>query len=379
MAIALNRRPFNRGQGGAPPLSAPPVADGGSPPDDRPRQLKSRTFDDLASLAGAAAGSLALVWVLYERVFTLSGTLGFIVSWYLGFLALYATVTAARNPRPLVVDRIMAAVVAGGAAVIGIALATTIGFVFVRGWPALKHLNFYVKDFGGIRPTATLDHGGITHAVVGTAIQVGIAVIIALPLGIGAAVYMSEVGGRLARNVRTVVEAMTALPDILAGLFVYVFLIVGLGWQKDGFAVALALAVTMLPVIARSAEVVLQLVPGSLREAGWALGASQWQTVRQVVLPTARAGLTTALILGVARTAGETAPLIIVSGETTFFNKNPFHNPMTSLPLFVYKEVTSGVPNGIARGYGAGALLLALVLVLFSLARYFTRDKQVSR
>jgi phosphate transport system permease protein len=135
----------------------------------------------------------------------------------------------------------------------------------------------------------------------------------------------------------------------------------------------------MTPVIARSAEVVLQLVAGSLREAGLALGASQWQTVRQVVLPTARSGLATALILGIARTAGETAPLIIVSGETTFFNRNPLHNPMTSLPLFIFKSVKSGVPNAIARGYGAAALLLVLVLVLFSVTRFLTRSKEVSR
>ena len=362
---------------GLPPPAAP-TAQGGEPA-DRPRSIKGRTLDDVAALIGAALGSVALVWVLYERVFAFSGALGFILSWYLTFVALYATVTAIRNPRPLVVDRVMAAIVTGGAAIIGIALVTTIFYVFVRGWPALHHVNFYVKDFSGTRPTAPLDQGGVIHAVVGTAIQVGIAVLIALPLGVGAAIYISEVGGRLARSVRTVVEAMTALPDILAGLFVYVFLIVGLGWQKDGFAVSLALAVTMLPVIARSAEVVLQLVPGTLREAGLALGASQWRTVRDVVLPTARSGLATALILGIARTAGETAPLLIVSGETTFFNKNPFHNPMTSLPLFVYKEVTSGVPNGVARGYGAGALLLALVLALFSVARFLTKDKQVSR
>jgi phosphate transport system permease protein len=312
-------------------------------------------------------------------VLPLTGTLGFLVCWYIAFVALYAGVTALSNPRPLVVDRVVATLVHGGAALVGLVLVTTIGFVFVRGWPVLKHVSFYTHDFSGVRPTAPLSEGGVLHAMVGTLIQVGIAVAISLPLGIGAAVYMSEVGGRLARTVRTVVEAMTALPDILAGLFVYVVLIVGFGWERSGFAVALALAVTMTPVIARSAEVVLQLVAGTLREAGLALGASQWQTVRRVVLPTARSGLATALILGVARTTGETAPLIIVSGASTFFNSNPFHNPMNSLPLFIFSAVRSGQENFIARGYGAGALLLALVLVLFSLARFLTRSKQVSR
>jgi len=168
---------------------------------------------------------------------------------------------------------------------------------------------------------------------------------------------------------------MTAIPDILAGLFVYTVLVIGLHWERSGFAVSLALSVTMMPIIARSAEVVLRVVPGGLREAGLALGASRWQTVIRIVLPTARAGLATSLILGIARVAGETAPLLIVSGANTFFNKNPLHDPMNSLPLYVFTGVRSGEPLFIARGYGAAALLLTLVLVLFITTRFLARDK----
>jgi len=227
----------------------------------------------------------------------------------------------------------------------------------------------------GVRPDDPLSHGGILHAVVGSLIEIGIAVALALPLGLGAAVYMTEVGGRLSRTVRTVVEAMTALPDLVAGLFIYAVLIVGLGSSRTGLAAALSIAITMLPIIARSSEVVLRVVPGGLREAGLALGASQWQTVRRVVLPTARPGLATALILGIARGIGETAPVLITSGASTFFNKNPFTNPMNSLPLFIFSSVRSGEPTYITRGYGAASVLLGLVIVLFIVIRLIARQR----
>ena len=344
-------------------------------PGDRPRRLQVRTFDDVASLIGAAAGSLCLVWIVYERILAFSGLVGFTVCWYAAFVALYALLTGLSNPRTMVVDRLVAVIVHGGAGLVGLTLLSTVGFVFVKALPALGHLNFFVKDMAGVRPTSPLTRGGVLHAVVGSAIQVGIAVAIALPLGVGTAVYMTEVGGRLADVVRTVVEAMTALPDIVAGLFVFALVIRGLGWEKDGLAVSLALVVTMVPVTARSAEVVLKVVSSSLREAGLALGASKWKTVRHVVLPTARPGLATALILGVARIAGETAPLLIVSGASSFFNHNPLHNTMNSLPLFIFSAVRSGEPRFIQRGYGAAALLLALVLALFSITRVLARNR----
>jgi phosphate transport system permease protein len=231
----------------------------------------------------------------------------------------------------------------------------------------------------GVRPTDPLSRGGVLHALIGTVLQVGIAILIALPLGVATAVYMTEENSALSRIVRTVVEAMTALADIIAGLFVYTVLIVALGTQRDGLAAAIALSVTMLPIIARSGFVVLSLVPGGLREAGLALGASRWETVKRVVLPTARAGLATSLILGIARIAGETAPLLIVSGASTFTNANPINDPMNSLPLYIYVAVRSGQPTYIARGFGAASLLLALVLVLFVVARFLARNRGTRR
>ncbi len=351
-----------------------PVAEGFEA--DEPRLIGGRTVDEKASLFGALTASFGLVWLVYLGIFAWSGLLGFIACWWLAFLGLYTLLSSLGNPRPIVVERVVAVVVSSGALLVGVALVSTVLHVFTKGWPALHHLNFYTHDMSGVRPTAPLSQGGVSHAIVGSGIEIVIAVAISLPLGIGTAVYLTEVGGRLSRIVRTVVEAMTALPDILAGLFIYTLLIITLHWERTGVTAAFALVVTIIPIIARSAEVVLRVVPGGLREASLALGASQWQTVRRVVLPSARSGLATALILGVARIAGETAPLLIVSGATTYFNDNPLQQPMNSLPLFIFFAIRSGQQEFIARGYGAAALLLGLVLTLFVITRFLARDKR---
>jgi phosphate transport system permease protein len=351
------------------------------PPDplDRPRELPRRTLDDNASLTATLLGSLALVWLVYYQLLPLSGKIGFLICWFAGFMALYAGVTAIGNPRPVVMDRLGAAAVAAAAGVVGVALASTVIYTFIKGYPAWHHLNFYLHDMAGVRPLDPLTQGGITHAIVGSVIELAIATAVSLPLGIGTAVFMVEIGGRFATVVRTVVEAMTALPDILAGLFIYTVLILALGFSRTGFAAAMALSIMMLPIIARSADVALRVVPGGLREAGLALGATRWQTVRRVVLPTARSGLATAVILGLARAVGETAPVLITSGASTFFNDDPLKNPMNSLPLFIYTAVRSGQPTFIARGFGAASVLLVLVLVLFAMARLLSRQKKSSR
>ena len=346
---------------------------------DQPRDVGVRTTDETASFVAALAGSLALSWLLFTVLLGWSGKLGFVCFWYTVFLALYVGLSALSNPVAVVKDRLASAVVQGAAAVVGAALVATILFVVVHGWSAVHHANFYTQDMAGVRPTAPLTQGGVRHALLGTAIEVGLATAISLPLGIGTAVYLTEARGRVVNRVRTVIEAMTALPDILAGLFVYAFLIIALHWERTGFTAALALSVTMIPIVARSSEVVLRLVPSGLREASLALGASRWQTVRRVVLPTARSGLATALILGIARVAGETAPLLIVSGASTFTNLDPFHEPMNSLPLFIFSAIRSGQDLFIERGYGAALLLLAFVTALFITARFLARDKVRAR
>jgi phosphate transport system permease protein len=152
-------------------------------------------------------------------------------------------------------------------------------------------------------------------------------------------------------------------------------LIVDVHFPKSGFAAAMAMSVMGLPIIARASDVVLRVVPGGLREASLALGSSTWQTVWRVVLPTARPGLATALILGIARMVGETSPVLLTSGATTFMNYNPFNAPMNSMPLSIYFSARSGEPLSIERGYGLAAVLLGIVLILFITARLLARQK----
>lgn len=345
----------------------------------KPRRVRALTTDDWLALVGSVAASFALVWVGYLHLLDFSGILGFAVCWYLVFLVLYGIVVSVANPRPVVVERLVAATLYLAAAVVVGALVTTVVYVFVRGWQALDHANFFTHDMAGVSLTAPLDQGGILAALVGSAIEVGMAIVISVPLGIGTAVYMSEVGGRAATAVRTVVEAMTALPEILAGLFVYVVLIVGVGLPKSGLAASVAMAVTMVPIIARAGEVALRVVPGGLREASSALGATHWTTVRKVVLPTARAGLATGTILAVARGVGETAIVLITSGASSFLTFNPTSVPMNSLPLFIYTGYVSHAPLALDRAFGAAAVLMAMVLLLFVTIRVLARDKAARR
>jgi len=358
-----------------PPRQLPPPRILYPDPPEMPRNLHSRTLDDKASMIGAGIGSLGLAWLIAERIVPVHGLLGFIPLWFVLYLFLYGCVSAVGNDRVFVMDRLVSAAVHAGAFLVGLILLGAVVFVFVKGAPALRHLNFYTDTMSGVRPQDPLNHGGIRHAVVGSLIEVGIAIAITLPLGVGAAVYMTEVGGRLARMVRTVVEAMTALPSIVAGLFIYTVLIVYTGFPRSGLAAALAISVMMLPIIARAADVVLRVVPGGLREAGYALGATQWRVVWHVVLPTARPGLATALILGIARGVGETSPVLLTSGAAVFQVIDPTAGDMNSLPLFIYFAVRSGVPNYVTRGYGAAAVLLFVVLALFIIARRIARQR----
>jgi phosphate transport system permease protein len=263
---------------------------------------------------------------------------------------------------------------------VGFVLVTVVVYTTLQGRDVLPHWNFFTQPASAGSLRGPYNKGGISNIIMGSLIQVSIAVGISFPLGIGTAVFMTEVGGAFSRVVRTVVEAMTALPDLLAGLFVYAVLILKFHGHRNGFAVSVALAVTMTPIVARSAEVALRVVPGGLREAGQALGASNWQTVRRIVLPTATPGLVTALILSIARGIGESAPLLIVSGFTTFANYNPVDGqPMNSLPLYIFECLKSGEPREIARGFAAAVVLLFIVFFLFAITRFLARQKVTTR
>lgn len=364
------------------PVSPPhqaPVRDYSPPPQqhpDTPRAIRARTLDDRATLLGAAVASLAFVWICYENLLNLNGTVGFVVCWLFSYLAFLAGLTSLSHGLTVVADRVISALVHALAATVFGALVTTVVYCFVRGFPAYRHINFFVHDMGAVDPLAPFTHGGIEHAIVGSLVEIGIAISVTIPLGIGTAIYMTEVGGRFAKITRTVVEAMTALPSIVAALFVYSLVVVQLHVEKSGIVSAMAISIMILPIIARTSDVVLRIVPGGLREASLALGASQWQTIWRVVLPTVRPGLGTAVILGVARGIGETSPVLLTSIATDHFSADPVGQPMNSLPLFTYFAVRSGQPIYIERGFGAASVLLAIVLVLFVATRIVSRQKR---
>jgi phosphate transport system permease protein len=271
--------------------------------------------------------------------------------------------------RPAVIDRVMAALMTSSAVIAGAALLSVVGFTLWRGRTALIKSNLYTQDMSAAGPLDPLSVGGISHAIAGTLIIMGIALLFTVPLSLACAVYLTETRGRITELVRSVVTAMTALPSIVAGLFIFATWVLILGQERSGLAAALAISIMMLPIIIRSADVVLRLVPGNLREASAATGAPQWRTVWFVVLPTARSGLATSVILGVARGIGETAPVLLVSGITGSMNTNPRSNPMMSLPLATFEFVRSPQPTLIARGFATAAVLMVLVLILFTIAR----------
>lgn len=278
-----------------------PAAEPGDQSPEPRRNTSSVHATDLLALAGAAVGSLALTALLFLWIAPFDTVLGFVVVAYLLFLGLYAVLVSFDENSVAVRDKVAAVVWQSLATLLLAALVMVVAYTLWRGHSALAHLNFFTEDMSRTGPLQPLSDGGVFHAIVGTLEQIALSLAITVPLGLACAVFLNEVPGRYARFVRTIVEAMTALPSIVAGLFIYATVILILGVDKSGSAAALALSVMMLPIIIRASDVVIRLVPGSLREASYALGASQWRTVWTVVLPTARSGLTTAVILGTAR------------------------------------------------------------------------------
>jgi phosphate transport system permease protein len=339
----------------------------GPPP--APRQVGVLRAGDLLSVVGALVAALCTTALLWTQIGLFSGIVGYVVVTWCLFVAFYAALVSMGESGPAVRDRVSAVVVQSLGALVLMVLGFVIIYTFARGWKALIHLNFYTQDMRVTAPLDPLTKGGVIHAIAGTLIEVGIAMAIAIPFGLLAAVFLHEVPGPFARFVRTVVNAMTALPDVLAGLFIYATLILIFGLGFCGLAAGVALAVTTMPIICRAADVVLSLVPGGLTEASYALGSGQWKTVRHVTLPTARSGLATAVILGAARAIGETAPVLLTAGGTTFLNLKPINGPMSSLPLLAYSLASSPFPNMVTRGFGAAAVLLVLVVGLFLVAR----------
>jgi phosphate transport system permease protein len=275
-----------------------------------------------------------------------------------------------------VTDRVMRGVLLAGTIVALIPLVLVIYYLLKKGLGAWS-LDFFTKD-----PTGNFfgDQGGIRSALAGTVEMVVLATLIAVPVGWGVALYLVEFGrtGWFASTVRYFVDVMTGVPSIVFGLFIYVTLVIG-GWAGSSFAGwkgSVALALLMLPVVTRSAEVVLLLVPDALREAALALGAPRWRVTLRIVLPTALPGLITGSLLAVARAAGETAPLLFTA---TIVNATTFNiaDRMNSLPVQIYTDVQSPNDQLVQRAWGAAVTLVALILLTTLVARMASRRSRL--
>jgi phosphate transport system permease protein len=256
-------------------------------------------------------------------------------------------------------------------------LVGVLGYTLQRGSHALS-LNFLTHSMRGVGPLDA--NGGVYHSIVGTLEQVGIAGAISIPLGLAVAIYLVEYGrGPLASAVRILVDVMTGIPSIVAGLFIFAFWVLALHQGFSGLAAGLSLAVLMLPVVVRSSEEMLRLVSSELREGAYALGIPKWRTIASVVLPTASAGITTGVMLAIARVTGETAPLLLTAFGNDAINTNPFNGPQSGLPLFVFTQASSAFDVAIRRAW-AGALTLILIVVLLTvIARLMTRRNRLVR
>jgi phosphate transport system permease protein len=246
-------------------------------------------------------------------------------------------------------------------------------YVLIKGLPGLD-AEFFTSDLSDVGP---LDPGGgAFHAIVGTIEQMLVASVIAIPAALMTAVYLNEIKGRMSPVIRFVVDAMSGLPSIVAGLFIYTLVVspegLSLGWGYSGFAAGLALAILMIPIVTRAAEEMLRTVDDGLRESALALGSPQWRTALRIVLPTARAGLITASILGVARAIGETAPALLTAFGSDILNANPFQGAQSDLPLFVYQLLTKSQGNEaqLQRAWSGAVVLMLFVLALFTAARW---------
>lgn len=346
----------------------------------RPREL---TPTDLATMALCAVSALALAWLVFTRLTEGTGWLGFLLSAFAAFLVLLYIVTADRLGRLAATDRVMTVLVVTGAVILLVPLVLLNVYIFQKGLKALR-LGFFLDDQRGITPVMASSAGGGAHAVVGTIQQVGLALLFSLPLGLGAAIFLNESRSRWRRPVRVFVDAMSGLPSVLAGLFVFAVLILPYAssikiFSFNGLMASLALALIMLPTITRTVEVVLRLVPDGLREAGLALGSTRVRTTWSVVLPTARTGITTAVVLGVARAVGETAPLLFTAFGYDLMNANPTDGAQESLPLFVYRNIRKPDAAAVERGFAGALVLMLIVIGLFALARFIGRDRSKAR
>lgn len=326
----------------------------------------------------ATAGVLAIALVLAGAAVELtglSGKLGFAAAYFF-FASLLIFVQQLRlRDLAAAKDSLLSSFAFLAMTLTLIPIVSIVSTVFLKGYKGI-HFGMFTNDMTLASVNDPVTSGGLIHALIGTLIMVGGALILSFPIGLLTALYLTEIRGNLARPIKFLVQAMSGVPSIVAGLFILSILVIPITQELTGLMGSLALSILMIPTIARTAEEMLLLIPNDLREAGVALGATQWRTVSGVVVPAAKSGLVTAVILGIARIIGETAPILLVSGGADALNLNPTSGPMGSLPFYIWKAfLTGGTEEAYARAWGGMLILLILIMVLFGLARYLSGRK----
>jgi phosphate transport system permease protein len=298
----------------------------------------------------------------------LKGKLGFVIVLILMAIITTSLISLIRKDRKAALNSTSTVLVYVAAAFVIVPLASILWEIISKGATGVS-LNIFSNDMSATASDAPLTEGGLLHAIVGTVYLVLMASIVSTPIGILTALYIVEVKGKLSGIVRFFVQAMSGIPSIVAGLFIYAVWMIGLGNSYSAGAGAAALAILMIPTVARTSEEVLKLIPNDLREAGLAMGATQWRTVAMIVIPAAKSGLVTAVILGIARVAGETAPLLLTIGGADGLNLNPFSGNNSALPYYVWKNLGLGSEIAVQRAWLGVFVLIVVVFMFFTLAR----------
>ena len=342
-------------------------------PTPKPRKPWAATPVDRTKTAAIVLAAIVASYIIVA-ITPLSGKLAYAVIFFLAYLVIDFIASYIKAGRPAAVDSLFRGLVTTTIVIAVTPIVSILSTVWIRGHKGL-HWTLFTKDMHSNSFTDPIGQGGLLHAIIGTFLLVFFAMLISVPIGILTALYLTEIRGRFTRPIEFLVQAMSGVPSIVAGLFIYAAILIPFTKTVNGIQGSLALAILMIPTVARTSQEVLKLIPSDLREAGVALGGTQWRSVALVVVPAARSGLITAMILGVARIAGETAPLVLLTGGGDTKNANMFHGPMGSLPYYIWKGFTQGTPESVTRAWAGILVLLVLVLVLFGLARYLGNRK----
>jgi phosphate transport system permease protein len=341
----------------------------------RSQSLRQASIPRLG-VVGIVVGSVALALLLFA-VTPLQGQADFLVFAAVLSVVVLAAVSLALEGRRRAIDRIASSGAVLALALTVLPLGFVIGYVIKRGAKDFN-LSFLTHSLARIGPFDT--GGGVYHAIIGTLEQLLLASALSVPLGLMVAIFVTEYSRSFfATAVRFLVDVMTGIPSIVAGLFVLTFWILELGNSYSGFAGSIALAIIELPIIVRTSEEMIRLVPGALREASYALGVPKWKTIMRVVIPTASTGITTGIMLAMARVMGETAPIFLTVGNNFFINNNPFKGAQGSLPLVIFLFARSSSDENVDRAWAAALTLILLVVVLYVAARLLTRRNTLAR